>query len=63
MSELRGEVDVENVNQDHRVSYLWARLDAEEREEVLGGDNPAELSRFYGIRPQPQRRSRKKWIQ
>ena len=59
VSELLDQVNVENTSYDHSVSYLWARLSTEEREEVVNGDNPADLAQFHGICPQPPKKRRK----
>ena len=57
VSELLDQVNVENSSYDHSVSYLCARLSTEEREEVVNGDNPADLAQFHGICLQPPKKA------
>ena len=58
-TEVGDDVDVGDYSEDHRVSYLWARLSAEERQEVVNGDDPVDLERLHGIGPQPPKQRKK----
>ena len=36
------------------VSFLWARLSGQDKEEVVAGDSPTEIEEMHGVRPQPR---------
>ena len=36
------------------VSFLWARLSVQDKEQVVEGDNPTEIEEIHGVRPQPR---------
>ncbi|CAH3163832.1 unnamed protein product [Porites lobata] len=46
----------DQVNEE--VSYLWARLGSEEKEQIANGDRPIELETFHGIRPQAHKKEK-----
>lgn len=55
--EAEDELEVnDQVNEE--VSYLWARLGSEEKEQIANGDRPIELETFHGIRPQAHKKKR-----
>ena len=36
------------------VSFLWARLSGQDKEQVAAGDSPTEIEEMHGVRPQPR---------
>lgn len=41
------------------VSFLWARLSGQDKEQVGAGDSPTEIEEMHGVRPQPRQFKKK----